>query len=129
MIIIDIAHDKIPTGDYKADEDPKLFKSEKTSRGPLTDPNWQKTVEPVMTCYKLVYIEFKWFGIQGKVESFLAKTVHTLFTKFHRQLFCWTDKWYGMTIQDIRDLEAKTKQDLDAKRNEGEIVANNLGDL
>ncbi|KAI7894333.1 uncharacterized protein EV154DRAFT_600203 [Mucor mucedo] len=129
VIIIDIAHDKIPSGDYKPDEDPKLFKSEKTNRGPLTDPNWQKTVEPVMTCYKLVYIEFKWFGIQGKVEAFLAKTVHTLFTKFHRQLFCWTDKWYGMTIQDIRDLEAKTKQDLDAKRNEGEIVANNLGDL
>lgn len=48
---------------------------------------------------------------------------------FFRQLFCWTDKWYGMTLEEIRNLEAKTKQDLDAKRNEGEIVANNLEDL
>ncbi|KAI9362325.1 hypothetical protein BD770DRAFT_382379 [Pilaira anomala] len=129
VIIIDIANDKIPSNAYKPEEDPKLYHSEKTGRGPLTDPEWKSKCEPVMTCYKLVYIEFKWFGIQGKVESFLAKTVHTLFTKFHRQLFCWTDKWYGMTIQDIRDLEAKTKQDLDEKRNQGEIVANNLEDL
>lgn len=82
VIIIDIANDKVP--DYKPEEDPKLFHSEKTGRGPLTDPNWQKTCEPVMTCYKLVYIEFKWFGLQTRVESFLAKTVQTLFTKFHR---------------------------------------------
>jgi hypothetical protein len=46
-----------------------------------------------------------------------------------RQLFCWTDKWYGMSIQDIRDLEAKTKEDLDKQRNEGEIVSNHLDDL
>lgn len=84
VILIDVAHDKIPASDYKPEEDPKLYHSEKTGRGPLTDPDWQKKVEPVMTCYKLVYIEFKWFGIQGKVESFLAKTIHNLFTKFHR---------------------------------------------
>lgn len=126
VILIDVAHDKIPASDYKKEEDPKLYHSEKTGRGPLTDPDWQKKVEPVMTCYKLVYIEFKWFGIQGKVESFLAKTIHNLFTKFHRQLFCWTDKWYGMTIQDIRDLEAQTKADLDAKRDQGEIVGTKL---
>ncbi|KAK4516507.1 uncharacterized protein ATC70_011479 [Mucor velutinosus] len=129
VIIIDIANDKISPKDYKQDEDPKLYHSEKTGRGPLTDPEWQKNVEPVMTCYKLVYIEFKWFGIQGKVESFLAKTVQTLFTKFHRQLFCWTDKWYGMTIQDIRDLEAQTKEELNAKRNEGEVPVSSLDDM
>ncbi|CEP10688.1 hypothetical protein [Parasitella parasitica] len=124
VIIIDIANDKIESKNYKEEEDPKLYHSEKTGRGPLTEPDWQKTVEPVMTCYKLVYIEFKWFGIQTKVESFLASTVQTLFTKFHRQLFCWTDKWYGMSIQDIRDLEEQTKNDLNAKRNEGDIPDN-----
>ncbi|GAN00983.1 conserved hypothetical protein [Mucor ambiguus] len=129
VIIIDIANDKVSPKDYKKEEDPKLYHSEKTGRGPLTDPEWQKSVEPVMTCYKLVYIEFKWFGIQGKVESFLAKTVQTLFTKFHRQLFCWTDKWYGMTIQDIRDLEAQTKEELNAKRNEGDVPVNSLDDM
>lgn len=41
-------------------------------------------------------------------------------------MFCWTDKWYGMSIQDIRDLEAKTKLDLDDKRNQGEIANANV---
>ncbi|KAG2204122.1 hypothetical protein INT47_011605 [Mucor saturninus] len=119
VIIIDVAHDKIDSKDYKADEDPKTYHSEKTGRGPLTDPNWQKTCEPVMTCYKLVYIEFKWFGIQSRTESFIAKTIHNLFTTFHRQLFCWTDRWYGLTIEDIRAIEEQTKKDLDAKRDLG----------
>lgn len=119
VIIIDIANDKIDPKDYKADEDPKIFHSEKTGRGPLTDPNWQKQCEPVMTCYKLVYIEFKWFGIQSKTESFIAKQIHNLFTMFHRQLFCWTDRWYGLTIEDIRAIEEETKKDLDAKRDLG----------
>ncbi|CAO0793936.1 unnamed protein product [Mucor circinelloides] len=119
VIIIDIAHDKIDAKDYKADEDPKKYHSEKTGRGPLVDPKWQKTCEPVMTCYKLVYIEFKWFGIQSRTESFIAKTVHNLFTLFHRQLFCWTDRWYGLTIDDIREIEEQTKKDLDEKRNVG----------
>ncbi|KAI8990314.1 hypothetical protein BDB01DRAFT_780895 [Pilobolus umbonatus] len=122
IIIIDVANDKFESKYYKPEEDPKLFKSVKTGRGPLNNPDWKETCEPVMTCYKLVYIEFKWFGIQSKVESYLAKTVHTLFTKFHRQLFCWTDKWYGMTIDDIRQLELKTKMDLDAQINQGEPV-------
>jgi hypothetical protein len=34
-----------------------------------------------------------------------------------------------MSIQDIRDLEEKTKQDLDAKRDQGEIVNNHLEDI
>ncbi|KAI8997850.1 hypothetical protein BDB01DRAFT_772661 [Pilobolus umbonatus] len=117
VIIVDIANDKIDAKDYDPNEDPKRYHSDKTGRGPLTDPNWQKKVEPVMTCYKLVYIEFKWFGIQSKTESFIAKTIHSLFINFHRQLFCWTDRWYGLTIEDIRAIEEETKKDLDIKRN------------
>ena len=30
-----------------------------------------------------------------------------------RQVFCWLDKWHGMTMDDIRELEDKTKADLD----------------
>ena len=36
-----------------------------------------------------------------------------LFTNFHRQVFCWMDKWYGMTIEDIRRIEEETKHELD----------------
>ena len=69
VIHIDIANDKVEQKDYKGDEDPQKFNSSKTGRGPLTTPNWRDEVDPVMTCYKLVTIEFKWFGLQNKVES------------------------------------------------------------
>ena len=41
-------------------------------------------VDPVMTCYKLVTAEFKWFGLQTRVESFIMKAERRLFTNFHR---------------------------------------------
>lgn len=152
VIVIDIANDKIDPKEYKPQEDPKLVHSVKTGRGPLTEKDWTKKCEPVMTCYKLVYIEFKWFGLQSKVESFLAKTIHNLFIKFHRyemvstlisldlttnyaflplqrrQLFCWMDQWYGMTIEDIRELEEQIKKDLDERRNQGPPVASSMSD-
>lgn len=121
VIHLDIANEKVAANDYKADEDPLKFKSEKTGRGPLNTPNWREEVDPVMTCYKLVTIEFKWFGLQNKVESFIAQTQRRLFVNFHRQVFCWTDKWHGMTMEDIRALEDKTKEELDKQRKSGEV--------
>lgn len=64
VVHIDIANDPVASADYKEDEDPTKFKSQKTGRGPLQGPNWKESVDPVMTCYKLVTVEFKWFGLQ-----------------------------------------------------------------
>jgi len=36
-----------------------------------------------------------------------------IFSNFHRQVFCWTDQWFGLTMADIRELEDKTKVELD----------------
>lgn len=36
-----------------------------------------------------------------------------MFTHFHRQLFCWIDKWCDLTIEDIRRMEEETQQELD----------------
>lgn len=104
-----------------------------------------------MTCYKLVTVEFKWFGLQNRVENFIQRAERRLFTNFHRykkkqkyfvwlfldflsearcspvimsvqiffsfptcrQVFCWIDKWYGMTMEDIRALEDKVREELD----------------
>ncbi|CAB4064860.1 Cytoplasmic phosphatidylinositol transfer protein 1,Phosphatidylinositol transfer protein 4,Phosphatidylinositol transfer protein beta isoform,Phosphatidylinositol transfer protein 2,Phosphatidylinositol transfer protein 1,Phosphatidylinositol transfer protein 5,Phosphatidylinositol transfer protein alpha isoform [Lepeophtheirus salmonis] len=107
VVKIDIANDDVSRGDYKEDEDPVKYKSQKTGRGPLSDPQWIKSVEPVMTAYKLVTVQFKWFGIQGKVENFIQQTERRLFLNFHRQVFCWTDKWHGLTMEDIRAIEDK----------------------
>ena len=35
-----------------------------------------------------------------------------LFRTFHRQLFCWMDRWYGKTMQDIRAMEEETAKQL-----------------
>ena len=40
VVKIDIANDPVDANDYKQDEDPKIYKSEKTGRGPLSG-NWQ----------------------------------------------------------------------------------------
>jgi len=115
---IDIAADKIDKKEYKKEEDPALVKSEKAGRGPLTE-GW-KEKQPLMCCYKLVTVEFKMFGLQGKVESFLQNFERNLFLKFHRQVYCWLDEWFGMSMEDIRNFENQIKQDLDNKLKEGE---------
>ena len=57
--------------DYKDATDPKKWKSAKTGRGPLlAGSDWQKSVMPVMCAYKLVTVEFKWWGLQGRIEKF-----------------------------------------------------------
>ena len=61
--------------DYKPTEDPSRFKSTKTGRGPLVGPNWERGVDPVMCCYKLVTVEFKWWGLQNKVEKFIHRVI------------------------------------------------------
>ncbi|XP_065570788.1 phosphatidylinositol transfer protein beta isoform-like isoform X3 [Artemia franciscana] len=120
VIKIDIANDPIASGDYKAHEDPSKFKSEKTGRGPLVGC-WEENANPVMTCYKLVTCEFKWFGLQNRVESFIMTQEKRLFTTFHRQVFCLLDQWHGMTMEDIRVLENQVQEELDRQRREGQV--------
>lgn len=116
IVYINIA-DRVNGNDYKAEDDPEKFKSAKTGRGPLlsTEP-WQKSCQPYMCCYKLVREKFKWFGIQNRVESLIMTQEERLFRNFHRQLFCWMDEWYGLTMQDIRRLEAEAVEQLNQAR-------------
>ncbi len=75
-LLIDIASEEIAPAYYKKEEDPKLFTSKKTGRGPLTG-EWKKTVKPQMCIYKLTYVEFKVWGLQTTIESWLQK-VHNM---------------------------------------------------
>lgn len=38
------------------------------------------------------------------------------FKQFYRQVFCWMDRWHGLTLQDIREIEEKTREVLDRVR-------------
>lgn len=121
VVFIDIATDHVDPKDYKPEYDPTLYHSEKTGRGPL-QAGWQEKASPIMCCYKLVTLKFKVFGFESMVSSFVAKFQQNLFTVFHRQVFCSTDKWYGMTMEDIRELEVKIKHELDEKKKERDAL-------
>jgi hypothetical protein len=120
VVRIDIANDSIAANDYTVEEDPAKFLSEKTGRGKL-GKDWINSAQPVMTCYKLVTVEFKWFGLQNRVEKFIQSSEKRLFTKFHRQIFCWIDQWYGLTMADIRKIEDDVQKELQQEINKGEI--------
>ncbi|XP_075424427.1 membrane-associated phosphatidylinositol transfer protein 2 isoform X10 [Ascaphus truei] len=112
---IDIVKDPIPPHEYKAEEDPKLYKSSKTKRGPLSD-DWieeQRTTlgtYPIMCAYKLCKVEFRYWGMQSKIERFIHDVgLRKVMVRAHRQAWCWQDEWYGLTIEDIRQLEKETQ--------------------
>lgn len=120
VVFVDIVNDTVESKDYKAEWDPSKVRSEKAGRGPLK-ADWRETSKPIMCCYKLVTCEFKWWGLQSTVESKIQKVYPRLFRNFHRQVFCWMDQWYGMTMDDIRAMEEKTKSELDSQRQQGSV--------
>ncbi|XP_062930096.1 membrane-associated phosphatidylinositol transfer protein 2 isoform X4 [Mobula hypostoma] len=112
---IDIVKDLIPPNEYKTEEDPKQYKSTKTGRGPLSD-NWIEECKnrtgkmPIMCAYKLCKVEFRYWGMQSKIERFIHDVgLRKVMLRAHRQAWCWQDEWYGLTIEDIRQLEHETQ--------------------
>jgi len=118
---IDILTDTVDPRYYKKEEDPKYFTSKKTGRGPLSEA-WQKTHTPLMWVYKVASVEFRYWGFQTRVESWLQKSmVRDVLVMGHKQAFCWIDEWWGLTMDKIRLIEEETKVILDKLRN-GEKV-------
>ncbi|XP_068100585.1 membrane-associated phosphatidylinositol transfer protein 2 isoform X9 [Hyperolius riggenbachi] len=112
---IDIVKDPIPPHEYKPEEDPKIYKSVKTKRGPLSD-DWieehRKNLGrcPIMCAYKLCKVEFRYWGMQSKIERFIHDVgLRKVMVRAHRQAWCWQDEWYGLTIEDIRQLEKEAQ--------------------
>ncbi|XP_071301121.1 membrane-associated phosphatidylinositol transfer protein 2 isoform X2 [Agelaius tricolor] len=112
---IDIVKDPIPPNEYKAEEDPKLYKSVKTKRGPLSE-DWIQEYKnnpgkyPIMCAYKLCKVEFRYWGMQSKIERFIHDVgLRKVMVRAHRQAWCWQDEWYGLTIEDIRQLEKEAQ--------------------
>jgi len=68
VVPIDIANDAVTTADYKKETDPKLYKSEKTGRGPLSG-DWRDSTEPVMTAYKLVTVNSSGGGCRTRLRA------------------------------------------------------------
>ncbi|XP_051279755.1 membrane-associated phosphatidylinositol transfer protein 2 isoform X3 [Dicentrarchus labrax] len=118
---IDIVTDPIPPHEYKAEEDTRLYKSVKTQRGPLQD-DWIEDYNnnpgktPIMCAYKLCKVEFRYWGMQSKIERFIHDVgLRKVMVRAHRQAWCWQDEWYGLTMEDIRQLELETQLALATK--------------
>lgn len=92
--------------------DTSKIRSEKANRGPLYN-GWEKDIQPLMCCYKLVTTKFKVFGFESRAEATIDQIQHDIFKRFYRQMFCLMDHWFDMTIADIREIEDKTKLELD----------------
>ncbi|XP_060106115.1 membrane-associated phosphatidylinositol transfer protein 2 isoform X4 [Heteronotia binoei] len=112
---IDIVKDVIPPHEYKSEEDPRLYQSVKTKRGPLSE-DWIKEHKdspgryPIMCAYKLCKVEFRYWGMQSKIERFIHDVgLRKVMVRAHRQAWCWQDEWYGLTIEDIRQLEKEAQ--------------------
>lgn len=85
---IDIVTDPIPPHEYKVEEDTRLFRSAKTQRGPLRD-DWIEEYNnnpgktPIMCAYKLCKVEFRYWGMQSKIERFIHDVGRS--QRFHSQ--------------------------------------------
>jgi len=116
VIHIDIANDTYKY--YRAEEDPTTFRSVKTGRGPLVG-DWKANAPVLMTCYKFVTSEFKWWGLQGIVEQMLVDGQKDFMLSFNRKVFCWMDQWYGLSMEEVRNFEKETKEELEQLRRFG----------
>ncbi|XP_048234009.1 phosphatidylinositol transfer protein 1 isoform X1 [Ricinus communis] len=90
------------------------FKSLRTGRGPLLD-GWQDRCKPVMTAYKLVTIDAPYWGFGYRLEQALLAGERALFLESHRNCFGWIDEWFGMSMQQLRELELQSNSSLNKK--------------
>ncbi|XP_054007489.1 protein retinal degeneration B isoform X1 [Hylaeus anthracinus] len=120
--VIDIVKDQ-HMGDYVKDEDPKLYVSQKSGRGPLTE-SWLEDYwadvkgkqqptpagKSLMCAYKLCRVEFRYWGLQTKLEKFIHDTaLRKTMLRAHTQAWAWQDEWIGLTMEDIREIERQTQ--------------------
>ncbi|CAH1186663.1 unnamed protein product [Phyllotreta striolata] len=131
--VIDVVKDQLYGTDYVRDEDPTVYISEKSGRGPLS-PNWlddyweavkgkQQPLpngQALMCAYKLCKVEFRYWGMQTKIERFIHDTaLRRTMLRAHRQAWAWQDEWHGLSMEDIREIEKQTQ--LALKRKMGQV--------
>uniref|UniRef100_A0A915N1L8 Phosphatidylinositol transfer protein n=1 Tax=Meloidogyne javanica TaxID=6303 RepID=A0A915N1L8_MELJA len=95
--VIDFVRDPISSHDYLVEEDPKIFKSIKTGRGPLNEcwiENCTSNKLPLMCAYKLCKVEFKYWGLQTRGERWIHElALRGTMLRAHRQAWVWQDEW------------------------------------
>lgn len=123
--VMDFVKDPISSHDYCTEEDPKLYRSAKTGRGPLQDDWIQQYIaagKPIMCAYKLCRVEFRYWGMQTRAERWIHDlALRNTMLRAHRQAWAWQDEWTGLTLDDIRKLEAEAALHLSAIMAENDV--------
>ena len=117
VINVDIAEPpRASTRFSKQDYDPTKFQSTKTDAGPLAG-DWAEALKqnknkPHMCVYKLINYEIQFWNIQAFLVRTMQDYAHRVISEFYRRLYCTIDEWNDLTMEDIRKIEEKTKQEL-----------------
>ena len=61
---------------------------------------------------------------ETRLLNTLQDKYRDIFLSFHQNVWCWTDEWFGMTMDDIRRLEADTKRELEDRINDAQKRGN-----
>ncbi|XP_067636444.1 protein retinal degeneration B-like [Eurosta solidaginis] len=70
----------------------------------------------LMCAYKICRVEFRYWGMQKKIAKFIHDVaLRKTMVRAHRQAWAWQDEWYGLTIDDIHEMERQTQQALAKK--------------
>lgn len=111
---LDVAFDPLDPKYYKKEEDPTIWVSKKKERGPL-EKGWQEKCEPMMCCYKLVTIEFRYMGFQRRMEGYLDAMLKALMFTFSRQVICMMDEWANLSYDEVLEMEKGIQEELNRR--------------
>ncbi|EFO18609.2 phosphatidylinositol transfer protein [Loa loa] len=114
--VMDFVNDPLTSYDYVPEEDPKLYRSIKTGRGPLKE-DWIedciKNGKPIMCAYKLCKVEFRFWGLQTRAERWIhSHALRNTMLRAHKQAWAWQDEWHDLTLEDVRELERDAAEHL-----------------
>jgi len=117
VVNIDIANDPVNEEDFEVSEDPSTFrtKSLETPRGPL-GANWISQCRPICCVYKCITVTSNQWPITHRLEKKIMSIQERFMTVFHRRMFCWLDEYIELSIDDIRQLESETMEELERRR-------------
>lgn len=103
-------------------EDPLIYVSNKTKRGPL-DKDWLEKYEgdggtaadpknkiDFMCVYKICRVNFDRWPIQYKVEQYIHDYIRKTLVRAHQQAWAWQDEWHGLTLEQVREMERETQE-------------------
>lgn len=91
--------------------------SPSNSSGGACRTKWRTSFRRSYCCFWLIGFDINLYSLKTQHNFlfffFQLQQEKRLFTNFHRQLFCWIDKWIDLNMEDIRRMEDETRRELD----------------